>query len=48
MSVLVLGERLFKPHPPVCAVLGFTGPLPALEPVGKVKGQCRMLVLGCQ
>lgn len=42
MSVLVLGERLFKPHPPVSALLGFTGPLPALEKVG---GQCRMLLL---
>lgn len=47
MSVLVLGERLFKPHPPVCAVLGFTGPLPAVEPMEKVGGQCRMLLLVC-
>lgn len=27
--------------------LGFTGPLPALEPMEKVGGQCRRLVLVC-
>lgn len=45
MSVLALGERFFKPHPPVSAVLGFPGPLPALGPTEKVGGQCRMLLL---